>query len=452
MALLSDVSVPFVPRRLSATGWVWLFTAMVWLVVILQGKRWNDHEAFTSDPAVYYTYVPATFIYNDLGNLSYTDAVRLQYRPEQPKWGQVTLPNGQLSLKYSFGMAVAYTPWFGVGHLLALSSDKYPADGFSRPYQRWVSIGCMLYGLLGLGLLGLELRRYFSDRVAALTLLLIGLATNLLNYGTYEATMPHITLFLVNVLLLRSTRYWYDTGRLAAALGVGLWLGLAVLIRPSELLMAAVPLLWGLHTASAWRSRLGWWLAHWPTVLGAGLVLGLVAGSQLVYWKVLGGTWTTDFYPGETFDFKHPHIVDGLFGVRKGWLFYTPIMGVALLGLGWVRRYVPAAAPVLWLLMPVVIYVVYSWWDWGYGGSFSSRPLISLYPLLSLGMAAFWQRWLPAAPVRWFKLVPITLLLTAITTLNLLQTWQYHRTILHCCDMNWKDYKKQFFWLDWPAS
>ncbi len=440
-------------KPFSATAVAWVFTVVVWTAAIGQAHRWERNEVLVQDVGVYYMYLPATFIYNDLGDMSYTDAGRLKYHPEQPRWGLVAMPNGRTTVKFAFGMAVAYAPWFALAHLTARWEGFSVAgfsDGFSQPYQRWLSLGCMAYALLGLWLLGGELRHYFSDRVAALTLLLIGLATNLLNYGTYEATMSHGTLFLLNVLLLRNTRRWYDTGQGRYAVGVGFWLGLQVLVRPSELLMGAVPLLWGLSSAAAWRARPRWWWAHRAQVLGAALALVLVAGTLPLYWKVWGGSWTTDFYPGENFNFAHPHILEGLFSARKGWLVYTPVMALALLGLGWVRRYVPAAAPVLWLLLPVALYIIYSWWDWGYGGSFSGRPHISLYPLLGLSLAAFWQRWLPAAPGHWGRTGLLTLGLTALVTLNLLQTWQYYRGVLNCCETTWASYRQHFFWLDWP--
>jgi hypothetical protein len=92
------------------------------------------------------------------------------------------------------------------------------------------------------------------------------------------------------------------------------------------------------------------------------------------------------------------------------------------------------------------LWVTYSWWDWGYGGSFGSRSLISLYPLLSLPLAALLE-W--ALRRRWTGAL-LGMVLFLGVALNQLQTWQYYRGILNCCDMTATWYRERFFWLDWP--
>lgn len=426
------------------TGYVWLCVVLISLGAIGRAARWNRADVLTSDSTGYYAYLVAGFITHDLGDGTYLAAVRATYRPDlNPDYGNVHLPNGRTVFKYPLGMALAYAPWFGLAHAYALLHGD-PPDGYSRPYQLLVALGCLAYALLGLWLLGRELRRYFPDHVAALALLVVGLGTNLFCYATYEATMPHATLFLLNVLLLRYTRRWYGQGNWQAALSLAGAFGLMLLVRPSELWMAAVPALWGLNSVEAGRARLAFWRGQWRQLAAVGAVVAGLAGAQFVFWRVVGGAWLLNFYPGEDFDFLHPHLVQGLFSVRKGWLFWTPLMAFALAGIGWTRRWVSPARPVLLVLVPVVVYATYSWWDWGYGGSFGGRPLISLYPLLSLALASFWARWWPV--YAW----PLAGVVLVLVLLNLLQSWQYFLGMVNCCNETWAQYKSLFFALEWP--
>ncbi len=54
---------------------------------------------------------------------------------------------------------------------------------------------------------------------------------------------------------------------------------------------------------------------------------------QLLYWKLVSGNWLFYSYGNEGFDFLHPHIFDGLFCFKNGWLSYTPIMLFGLIGI-----------------------------------------------------------------------------------------------------------------------
>lgn len=423
----------------SHVGYVWLVALIVSITMMKDTERYNRADVLVWDAGGYYLYLPATFITHDLGDGSYLSYVRKEYRSDlNPEYGYVRLPNGRMVFKYPMGLAVAYAPWFGLAHAYA-PLKGFPQDGYSKPYQRYVAWGCFLYGLLGLLMLGRELRHYVPDHLAALTLLVIGLGTNLFIYATHEAQMAHCTLFLLNVLLLRFTRQWYATGRWLPGLALALVFGMMLLTRPSELWMIAVPLLWGLTSRAAVAQRLRFWLSKWPQLLTMTVLVILIGGMQLLFWRVVGGSWLLDFYPGETFNFLQPHLLDGLFSARKGWLFWSPLLAFALLGIAWLRRTAPAVFPVAVVLVPAVIYITFSWWDWTYGGGFGCRPLISLYPLLGICLASFWARW-------WRKAaVPLAVVVGLLVLLNLRQSWQYTHGIVDCCNMDWARYKKYFF-------
>ena len=432
--------------RHSHTSYVWLVVSMLLIAGTFRAARWNTNDVFVSDMAGYYMYLPSAFLTNDLGNGEWVRAASMKQRPTfEPKFNMVTLPNGKVIFKFPMGMAVAYSPFFFLARAVYYLQGVRATTGYELGYQYAVTLGCVAYVLLGLWLLGLELRRYFSDEVAALTLLVITIGTNLFTYGSYEVLMSHGTLLLLNTLLLRYSRRWYgEGGQWRDAWWLGVVGGLMVLIRPSEVMLLSVPVLWGLSSWAAVSGRLRFWQQRWQQV-GLMLVLVLlIGGQQFVFWRLVGGQWLVPFYKGETFHFDDPHVIDGLFSFRKGWLVYSPIMALALLGIAWVRRWAAAIWPLLVIIVPIYIYVTFCWWNWEYGGSYGGRALISLYPLLAFSMAAFWQRWL--RPGRWVW-GPVLLTLLVV---SFIQNYEYLVGLINCCDMTWELYKERFLLLGWP--
>jgi len=101
--------------------------------------------------------------------------------------------------------------------------------------------------------------------------------------------------------------------------------------------------------------------------------------------------------------------------------------------------WVPTLATVI-----VVIYVTFSWEQWWYGGGFSARPLISLYPLLALSLASLLAQ--AQANNRIGNGLLRGVLMLGIL-LNLWQTWQYGAGTLHWDNITAESYFANFFTL-----
>lgn len=430
----------------SGTFYIWLIVSMLLLAGTFRAARWAINDVFVSDMAGYYMYLPSAFLTDDLGNGEWMRAASMRQRPSfDPQGILVATSSGKVVPKFPMGMAVAYSPFFLLAHTIYYLQGVRDTTGYEIGYQYAVTLGCVAYLILGLWLLGLELRRYFSDEVTGLTLLVITIGTNLFTYGSTEVLMSHGTLVLLNTLLLRHSRRWYDGGgQWRDALWLGVVGGLMVLIRPSEVMLLSVPVLWGLSRWAGVPDRLHFWQQRWQQMALMLLLVLLIGGQQLVFWRLVAGQWLVTFYQGETFHFDDPHVIDGLFSIRKGWLVYSPLMVFALLGIGWVRRWAAAVWPLLVISGPIYIYVTFCWWNWEYGGSYGGRALISLYPLLAFSMAAFWQRWL--RPGRWV-LGPVLLVLLVV---SFIQNYEYLVGLISCCDMTWELYKERFLLLGWP--
>ncbi len=172
------------------------------------------------------------------------------------------------------------------------------------------------------------------------------------------------------------------------------------------------------------------------------LVFFTVAFVQFAYWRYVTGHWLVYSYKDEGFDFLHPKILNGLFSYRKGWFIYTPMSVVALVGLFYLWKKDKRSVPALMVYFLVATYLIFSWREWWYGGSFGCRALIESLAFLALPIAAMTEHFLTAVgKLRRTLYFGIILL---VVSLNIFQTYQYSMGLIHWCDMT-KDYYWRVF-------
>lgn len=393
-------------------------------------QRWNNNIRQGGDSWGYYGYLPAAFIYGDLDNISDSYLKRFPYTNLGPHFpspgGELPVAkNGHRVIKYTCGVAIMQLPFFMVGHVWAGLDGDYLQDGFSFPYVCCVLLGTLFYLLLGGYLLYLLLAGHFSPKIAFLTLLALALGTNLYNFAVYRAGMSHAYLFSLYAGLMYTTWRFYAQPRQRWIIWAAICAGLITLIRPVEILCLAIPLAYGLTNVAKVKERLTFWKEHWRWLFIAAGIFILCGIPQLLYWKYASGHWMFDSYPNEAFDFTRAKIFGGLFSAQNGWLVYSPIMIFSLTGIWALFRKRDWLWPVL-LILPLHIYIAYSWWCWYYINGFGSRPMVELYALLSIPLAysfAFFFR------RRWSSILLVLLLIGAIS-LQLFQNWQHSKGIL----------------------
>jgi len=435
---------PLAPRPAAARA-PWSLGALLVLFILMVQVRlwepyWDTHNVLailTWDAMGYYLYLPAHFIYHDLGHQAFAADIMREYGPSSSFYQAFQVPGapeGQLVMKYTMGLAVLETPFFWLGHWAAGWLD-YPQDGFSAPYQVAIAFGGMLYALLGMGLLRRVLLRYYSDVVVALVLVTLLLGSNFLEYAVFDVAMTHVYLFAGYALLLWLTVRWHERPSRADALFIGLTLGLLVLIRPSEAVAAVVPVLWGVGSRADARQKLALLLRRWPDVLLLGLGGVLGALPQALYWHWATGHWLFYSYGDQHFSFLRPHLLNVLFSFRKGWLLYSPLLILVLAGFVplW-RRHRGLAVPALAFFL-LNLWVVSAWDIWWYGGSLGQRALVQSYAVLSLPWAAA-VAWVlaPGRARRWQAAAAVATVL--LIDLNLLQHWQIQNAIIDAENMN----------------
>lgn len=395
---------------------------------------WKIKKIIDQDVIFYYGYVPATFIYHDL---SFSFPSRPGFKGAV--W-TVPLPNGKSIQKMTMGTAVLYTPFFWIAHLYTKLTGEL-ADGYSMNYQIALIWAGVFYFILGLFLLRKILSQFFDDVVVALVLISLSIGTNLFNYAIWEGAMSHVYSFFMFSLALWAFLKWIKSPTYLITIVLGLAAGMIVLIRPTNATFILFMVLYfffrNVSFKENWRFIIG---LKWKMLV---LVIAaiLVCIPQLVYWKIYTGQFIFFSYQGEGFFFKNPQIINGLFSYTKGWFVYTPLMWLAVAGLivmhGKVKEW-------LWptlISVSISIYIIFSWWCWWYGGSFSARALVEFYVVMSFPLGAFFAFIIQ----RNFIIKGIT---TAVVVfllwLNLYQSQQYRSSLLH-----WDSMSKKAYWGIW---
>lgn len=341
------------------------------------------------DVSGYYWYLPATFIYKDLRKLGFSDKIREKYRPTPNNVQSFTHANGNQVLKYSSGLSVLMLPGFVAGHTTA-GILGYEQDGFSRPYQFGIFLWGLIVSLIGLFILRSVLLRYFSDTATGVTILAICFATNFTEYGFITNAMTHNFLFTMYAMLLWLTVRFYERPSFGTAAGIGLTAGLMALTRPTEIVAVLIPLTYGI--VANFRSvadRIMLVARQYEKMTVAAVIAGTVGSIQLIYWKYVSGSWFVYSYEDQGFSWLRPHVYDCLFSGRAGWLVYTPVMVLSLIGFYHLYKKHKNLFPAIFFFSILFLYITFAWDIWWYGGSVSQRALVQIYPVLAFPFAAF---------------------------------------------------------------
>jgi hypothetical protein len=329
-----------------------------------------------------------------------------------------TTPTGLRPSVATIGCALLWAPFYAVGHLVARASGALgyavDADGYSTPYIAAVCFGSAVYGMAALVLSIAILERMAARAIPAAMLVWFG--TPLFFYMYISPVMAHacsafaVTLFLWTWLRVR-TRWTPGGVALLGALGA-----LVTMVREQDVFFLAGPALdFVRHAIQDQPAALGARQSSTdpnepgakrqaPIRVAVAVSIGVLSFAliylpQALAYLTLNGRLGPSAVTTRKMTWTSPHALGVLFSPEHGFVFWTPLVLLALAGLLLLRfnsAYGGALPPgdrrwiasLLLLMAALQVYVAGSVESWTVAGAFGQRRFVSLTPLLVIGLAA----------------------------------------------------------------
>lgn len=341
-----------------------------------------------SDGFYYFAYLRSISFDRDV---DFTNDYRMLGLGDKPYLFEPTV-TGHAQSAWTIGPAIAWSPFFAVGHLVAkgLNARGQPVsiDGTSFPYRQAVCLAGLFYGVLGLWWCGRLASAYVRIPIALLATIGIGGGSFILWYLVKEPTMTHAaSLAAVAGFCLLWSRTSQARSR-SAWLALGLVAGLMTDIRWQNAIFCLLPVLdlcrgcWS--RSSEDRAPVRESLTGGSLFVAGALVAFL---PQMLAWKAIYGSFLAISPLGPQIRWTTPHIVDILWSSRNGLFATSPVTYLAALGLiafAWrtPRIGVPALATVA-----AMVYFNAAIQDWWGSAAFGMRRFDGVLPFLTIGLA-----------------------------------------------------------------
>ena len=334
--------------------------------------------------------------------------------------------------KYTMGMGLVLAPFYLLGHLFTLILNtlvvNVETNGLSWSYELFYCLGSIFLGISGLILAYQTARIFFSSFASSLAAIGVWFASPLTFYLILEVSMSHaVSQFFISLFLYLCIRTpWFKRQKYQILIGIAL--GLAVLVRPQNLLFASVPILMGLgitlgqindlkplikdedtqkisaknRDKSSQKFYLCWeQIKRYLTNLIwiGGFTLLMLVTQIFVFISQYGSLGELPYLKegveqgyGGSFNWAQPEIFKVLFSGFHGLFTWHPLLLLGVIGLIISQN---PSKPLRWILLVAFflqVYFVASWWAWWQGASFGGRMFCNSSFIFILGLAALWER------------------------------------------------------------
>ncbi len=383
----------------------------------------------------HYVYLPMIFIQH---TVDFKDIFEKEKKERQGFMGHnFHLVNDVYINKFAIGTAVLIMPFFLMAHGVALITGSR-ADGFSLPYQYGAALAAWFWLMVGLFYLFKLLKRYAVPEKAILFILVaLVTATNLFHYAFLEVSFSHVYSFSLIAVFAYHTKKLLEHFSRKNLFFSAIFLGLIILVRQiNVLVLLAVPFLADDKNAffqtvkKLFTKPVNLFLAVSAVIIGFSpqIIINLLqTGLPYIYG-----------YKNEGFDFAHPEWINFLFSFQKGWLVYTPFMIFLIPATFHLFKTSKYRFYTFIFFLTALIFIFSSWWNWFFGDSFGMRPMVDYYAIFSIPLAC----WV-ASPDKRIR-ITVYSATVLLAFLNLFQSYQYHKGIIHVDSMDFKAYRYVF--------
>jgi hypothetical protein len=300
---------------------------------------------------------------------------------------------GYVSNLFTIGPAILWFPFLFTAHVLVLIADvlggHIRADGFSLPYLLAMALGTAFYGFLGLFLSFSLARRYVAERWAFLATMGIWLASSLPVYMYFNPSWSHAhSAFTVALFLW----YWERTRQdrsVTQWVLLGVISGLMIDVYFINGIFLLLPLIESLFDYDS-RRKIGISAMNnlfLKNLAFLGVILICAIPTLLTRKVIFGGYLRFGSYSHLGWKWSAPFWWRVLFSSDHGMLTWTPLVGLALLGLVFAPRQARIIAAYFGVAAVAFYYLISSYPYWDGLSSFGNRFFISLTGIFVFGLA-----------------------------------------------------------------
>jgi hypothetical protein len=367
-----------------------VFAGLLWLVT----DRHTYNPEFTwrsnlwADPAGYYVYLPALFIYD-------FDAAKMPAKIDSlcGDGFDIDKINNKLFIKYTCGAAILQSPFFLTAHLI---EQGQPSNykGFSGLYQKVPDMAAAFYGSIALVFLFFFLRFYFDKWLSAFITAAMFLGTNIYFFTIYGNGGSHIYSFALFAVFLYLTKTITENNapKIIHLICWAFTIAIILLIRPLNLLFLIPAVFIDCSSFTEAWERVKFFAK--PKTIAVVLIAGFLTFlPQFIYWKFLSGNWIYYSYQNESFSYwKSPQLARLLFSPNNGLLPYNPIYFFIVFALAAMLFSKAKNGLLILFALLMLIYLSASWHAVAFGCGYGSRNFSEYAALFALPLAWLFQQ------------------------------------------------------------
>jgi hypothetical protein len=334
----------------------------------------NIRFVIESDALGYYNYSPSLFVHDNILNMSYA----------------MPLKNGYALDKYTCGVAILQLPFFLIAKQLSPVFDLDVTNTRNVAYMFCMAVAVATYLYITLCILFFYIKKRLDLKTAWYSVIVLYFATNVYYYTVMEPGMSHVFSLFCFVMILYFTELYYKNNKLKFIVGLSFFYALAALIRPTNIVILLFFLFYEVYSMKELKLRIQFHLKNYQVFIILLLMGLIVASPQMLYWYAVTGKPIVFSYGynHESFsNWKSPKVIQVLIGHKSGWLSYTPIMILSLIGLYLGIKAKKISAPVILMVFSITLIVCASWWAYNFACSFGYRSFVEFYAILILPLA-----------------------------------------------------------------